>query len=265
MKKLHYSFALLSLAGFFSLSLNAMHTANQALLDAVHKQDIEQVRCLLKSNKVDVNYQGVDCGISFHPRQEPIRSALHLAVYLKNTALIKLLLQAGANPNVRDQDNSTPLHRACSRSSQSTLLPEIVSLLVNARADVNAQNNLQQSSLHVAVEEYNYTAAQLLLNTPYINNTLKDNKGQTALDIAQNYPIPNNQDIENIPQYAQYADHNTWLELQKTCKENKQKMINLFTFDTTSLKKLLVKYIKAHRDQFSDEQIAQLPADLELA
>ena len=263
MKKLHYFLVFLPLAVFFNLSLSAMHTENQALLDAVCKHDIKQVRRLLRSNKVDVNYQGVDCGVSLYPDTEPFRNALPLAVCLRDTALIKLLLQADANPNVRDQANETPLHIAC--YSKSTTLSEIVSLLINAGADVNAQDTLKRSPLHVAAHNHNYVAAQLLLNTLYIDSTLKDNSGRTALDIVQNYPIPSDQDIENIPEYTQYADYNTWLKLQKTRKENKQKMINLFTFDTTSLKKIVINYVKTHRDKFSNKKIAKLPADLKLA
>lgn len=60
----------------------------------------------------------------------------HEAVGCGNEAIVALLLENGANPNIPGGQNETPLHEAvvCNRSA-------IVQLLVSHGADVNARNS----------------------------------------------------------------------------------------------------------------------------
>ena len=63
----------------------------------------------------------------------------------------------------------------------------VVELLVAQRIpymDVNAACPRGSTSLHLAVEEGNASAVQLLLNHPNIDREVKDEDGETALDIA---------------------------------------------------------------------------------
>ena len=58
----------------------------------------------------------------------------------------KLLLDHGANPNLKNTNGSTPLHLACRRGNKG-----IVSLLLDARStDVNAVDKFLFTPLHVA-------------------------------------------------------------------------------------------------------------------
>ena len=60
---------------------------------------------------------------------------LHLAVIDGNAEMVKVLLEAGADPNARDGDSETPLHHAA-RSGNA----EIVRLLLDAGADPDVKN-----------------------------------------------------------------------------------------------------------------------------
>src|SRR5262245_28033511 len=63
-------------------------------------------------------------------------TALIAAANLGNTALIALLLQAGADVDTRSESGWTPLMRACDTGAL-----EAAQLLLDAGADVNARND----------------------------------------------------------------------------------------------------------------------------
>ncbi len=62
-------------------------------------------------------------------------------------AIIRALLKAGANPNLRDEDGSTPLHSAAEFS-----IPEIVEVLLKAGADPAAKNEKGKTPWDLAKE-----------------------------------------------------------------------------------------------------------------
>ena len=73
-------------------------------------------------------------------------TVLHLAADFKCSAeLVKILLEAGADVDAVDSDQSSPLHFA----SKSSSVP-VVKVLLEAGADVNALNCSQSSPLHYA-------------------------------------------------------------------------------------------------------------------
>lgn len=83
-------------------------------------------------------------------------SPLHQACYFNLVPLVNSLLEKGANPNVVDIDGDTPLHLCMNNFWQvngSSL--EIISILVTVgtssiKADVNQQNNKQETPLYAA-------------------------------------------------------------------------------------------------------------------
>ena len=109
------------------------------LCSAVQKADIEAVQALLKSGS-DAN--GADS------RGE---TALHLAAKLGGLAFVKILLDAGANPNVQSQSRGevgqTALHFAAFEGNIGT-----VKALLAAGADPNtrAKDDGEGAALHVA-------------------------------------------------------------------------------------------------------------------
>lgn len=75
-------------------------------------------------------------------------TALHIAVDLRRYKIIELLLTAGANPDIRnDQFKETPIHRACHEGDLVA-----VDLLVRGGADANVYDDTGISPLMLASE-----------------------------------------------------------------------------------------------------------------
>lgn len=67
---------------------------------------------------------------------------LHYAALVDNTSVVEALIEKSANINLLDNTDSTPLHYAHS--------VDVAKLLINANADINAQNNQKRDILTIA-------------------------------------------------------------------------------------------------------------------
>ena len=111
---------------------------------------------------------------------------LHLAArHSEDPAVINALLNAGADPNVRDKHSVTPLHIAAMKNKN----PAVITALLNAGASPNADNRYTPP-LHCAAR-YNRNPAVLvaLLNAgadPDVPNT-RDRRNRTPLHLAAQY------------------------------------------------------------------------------
>ena len=74
-----------------------------------------------------------------------VETALHLAAYLDRSEMAQLLLERGADFDLRNKGGSTPLHLAAYTGSRNT-----AELLINHGANVNAENNYGQTPLDKA-------------------------------------------------------------------------------------------------------------------
>jgi ankyrin repeat protein len=91
------------------------------LRDAAGRGDLDQLNALLDAHLDLIN----------EPGGQGVRTALHQAVFGNHEAAVKLLLDRGADPNIRcEGDNAMPLHFALEKS----LFP-IVRLLIEHGAD----------------------------------------------------------------------------------------------------------------------------------
>ena len=97
------------------------------------------------------------------------------AVTLQSTAILKTLVEKGANVNARDSRGDTPLLHAI-KSDKITDQNNKIKYLINAGANVNAQNKKGQSPLHQAIDQDKVALVQLLLkNGADINLKFKSN------------------------------------------------------------------------------------------
>jgi ankyrin repeat protein len=103
-------------------------------------------------------------------------TALIIAISTNNTKLVNLLMNAGANVNIPDQIGQTPLHRAYDNY-------QIIKLLINAGADVNIPDRHGLIPLHESCKVSNYICVKELITAGSNVNAL-DSKGQTPLHIA---------------------------------------------------------------------------------
>ena len=131
-------------------------------------------------------------------------------LHLKYQECVGLLLKYGANPNPQKTHlGATPLmkavmprtiislfnFRASNGGATSLMIPigdsddeksiAIIKLLMRYGAKINAQNITGQTALHIAASTGNLSAIKTLLAYEEIDPTIRNNNGETALDIFE--------------------------------------------------------------------------------
>jgi len=113
-------------------------------------------------------------------------TALHIAISApwskdnsgRDAKYVKILLKGGANPNISNASGETPLHLASAAGNNVS-----IKTLLKYKADINAQDNNGWTPLHYASDNGRYASVKLLLAKKA--KVLKDNKGQTYIDVAK--------------------------------------------------------------------------------
>jgi len=114
----------------------SMNVQAGSLHEAVTNQDIESVKLQLQ-NGADINQLG--------PSWYEYGSPLHLAVRSGNRDLAALLIEKGAEVDVRDEGDYTPLHNAAWNGNL-----EMVKLLLDAGANITARSYAGSTPLSCA-------------------------------------------------------------------------------------------------------------------
>ena len=109
---------------------------------------------------------------------------------VSDATLIRVLLEKGADPNLRLRNQTTALMIAASRAArnagpeQNTI--DAMTLLLAKGADVNAVNDNGESALHIAVTRGDALVRFLVEKGATLD--LKDKSGRTPLDVAMGVP-----------------------------------------------------------------------------
>jgi len=119
-----------------SLFLNGTNNTTLPLHEAIKNNDIETLKPLLKNQEIDLNQQDLSGN-----------SALYFAVQENNFEAVRLLLNAGAEVNITNNESSTPIQRAAYVGNY-----EIVALLLRYNADPNITNKIGNTALHCAAK-----------------------------------------------------------------------------------------------------------------
>ena len=140
---------------------------NRDFLDRVMMRDIIRVRELLKGG-ADVNVRD----------KEHNETPLMLAVRFADPAMVQLLLDAGSEVNARDDLGRTALFHAPVPS-------EVFEALHSAGADVHARDDEGNTILMRKVSESASLADVEELLARGVDQGVKNDAGETALDIAE--------------------------------------------------------------------------------
>ncbi len=102
---------------------------------------------------------------------------LHRAAANNNSAVITVLLKAGADPNALDEDNDTPLHMA----AESNDSVAVIQTLLDAGADPKATDRRGWTALHRATKSNENVAVIRMLADAGLGFRTRDKDGHTLL------------------------------------------------------------------------------------
>jgi hypothetical protein len=118
---------------------------------------------------------GADANLANQQQETP----LHQAAEHNQTAIAAALLTAGANPNVQTQDGETPLHKAVYKGYLKTS-----ELLLHNGADPNLCNiEFGRTPMHYAVEHADHALVELLVKHG-ASCVIQDKRGKRPVDLA---------------------------------------------------------------------------------
>jgi hypothetical protein len=128
------------------------------------------VKRLLSIRNINVNVKDDEFG----------ETPLDNAALNGHIEIARLLLQNGAEVNVRNNYGNTPLHYAAENGHV-----DILHLLVENGADLEAQSNYGERALHYAARYGNLPFIQELISRYHVDINARMNNGETALRVAR--------------------------------------------------------------------------------
>ncbi|CAK9133634.1 unnamed protein product [Ilex paraguariensis] len=116
------------------------------------------------------------------------RTPLHAAAMANDVELVKIILDAGVDVNIRDVHNVIPLHVALARGAKSC-----VGLLLSAGANCNLQDDEGDNAFHMAAEaakmiRENLEWIMIMLRFPGAAITVRNHSGKTLRDFLEALP-----------------------------------------------------------------------------
>jgi len=135
----------------------------------------------VKSGNLNIVNLLLDKGADINIRNSVGYTALHAAIHRDNGPLIKLLLDRGIDPNIPGHKGENSLSFALDRQDRlDAILPSVIELLVQNDVDPNSPDQNNQTSLFYAVKRSNAPLIQFLLNNGANVNHL-DNRRRNVL------------------------------------------------------------------------------------
>jgi ankyrin repeat protein len=148
------------------------------IFEAATAGDADRVRALVAADRSLANAWSPD---GFFP--------LGLAAFFKRPAVAKVLLEHGADPRMGSKPAGfTPLHSAVADDAGSDV-EDLVRMLLEAGADPNARSATEGTPLHTAAFTGNVAVTETLLKAG-ADPEARDRKGYLPLDYARDQSHP---------------------------------------------------------------------------
>ncbi len=173
--------------------INAKDTSGQTPLHYAARSGHKEIVELLLAHSADVNigahYNLTAADLAMQRNHNEVVellvskgadiSPLHIALYMKDEAKARSLIESGADIKKRTPYGTTPLDRAVNVGFK-----DVVELLIAKGANVNAKDNWNYTPLHSAAEEGHRELAELLI-AKGANVNARDGGGRTPLWYAE--------------------------------------------------------------------------------
>ncbi|KAL5570430.1 hypothetical protein UlMin_027005, partial [Ulmus minor] len=116
------------------------------------------------------------------------RTALHTAAMANDVELVKIILEAGVDVNIRNEHNTIPLHVALARGAKSC-----VGLLLSSGANYNLQDDEGDNAFHIAADAAKMIRENLewliiMLRRPDAAVEVRNNSGRMLRDFLEALP-----------------------------------------------------------------------------
>lgn len=157
------------------------HFRRIASKDSIRLRDRSPLLWAVQNNSVDRVKLLLDAGANIQSRDDRGQTSLWWAVEKSNVAMVKLLLDRGANVELKDKKDRTPLHWAVQKGKV-----DIVKQLLNANANIESKDDNGETPLWRAARSGVVAIVKLLLNAG-ANTESKDSYGHTLLSWAEYY------------------------------------------------------------------------------
>lgn len=149
----------------------------EEFLTAIERENLPEVRSLLKDKNLNLNYNSCEAPLY------SCDNAVELAITKKNSAMVTLLIKAGASPGMPDTYGRAPIVLASVNRDV-----EIARLLLAYGANPNSKNWEHRSALMYAVIENHREMIQLLLDAG-ADPDLKHKNEYTVHDLAKDMHV----------------------------------------------------------------------------
>jgi len=170
---LFYLFIVVNVAGTLPIMGN---NSERLLMNAIETQNINQIKNLLQQPNININYTEPNMGMT----------PLILSIITKNPEIVKILLTANANPNIKDKVGRTALILA----AEEDVPLEIVKLLLGHNANINIRDISGKNALDYAQD---YDRPQLRsktdTNSKKIVSLLRFMQGSSQIVESANEPL----------------------------------------------------------------------------
>ncbi len=145
---------------------------NTLLHFAVLEENISEIKRLLETN-ININAQNVNGDTALKLASQGSGDTLK-NIHGKKFEIVKMLIEVGANVNISDFDNNSPLHVACSWSNYD-IFSKIAMLLIEVGAEINLVDKKGRNALEFASNRSQEISLLLLEKNSEVNlNVLKN-------------------------------------------------------------------------------------------